>query len=151
MKRTARRAIEATVPILGILIILSSVLLNPDITVQLDVTVLLIGVLILLTGPPWKLTRAFLPDERVFLDLREEGDQFLELLRVLKRTAAKRSPKAGPKAITTPWLANNPLIRFVTRVRSRFTVTNSRCSCRRSSASTIGTCTTLHTFRSPPQ
>ena len=80
MKRMARRAIEAAVPILGILVILSSVLLNPDITVQLHVTVLLIGVLILLTGPPWKLTRSLLPNERVFLDLRKEVDHFLELI-----------------------------------------------------------------------
>ena len=90
MKRMARRTIEAAVPILGIIVILSSVLLNPDITVQLHVTVLLIGVLILCTGPPWKLTRALLPNERVFLDLREEGDHFLELLRLLKQTADKR-------------------------------------------------------------
>ena len=90
MKRMARRAIETAVPILGITIILSSVLLDPDITGQLHVTVLLIGVLVLLTGPPWKLTRALLPNERVFVELREEGDHFLELLRLLKWTADKR-------------------------------------------------------------
>jgi hypothetical protein len=86
MKRMARRAIEATVPILGILIILSSVLLNPNVTVQLHVTVLLIGVLILLTGPPWELRRAILPDERVDLELREEVDHFLQLMRSLKQS-----------------------------------------------------------------
>ncbi len=90
MKRMARRVMETAVPVLGIMIILSSVLLNPDITVQLHVTVLLIGVLILLTGPPWKLTRSLLPSERVSLDLRAEGDHFLELLRLLKWTADKR-------------------------------------------------------------
>ncbi len=90
MKRMARRAIEVAVPILGILIILSSVLLNPDVNVQLHVTVLLIGVLILLTGPPWDLTRALLPNERADLELREEVDHFLELMRLLKQTADKR-------------------------------------------------------------
>ena len=63
MKRTARAVIEAGVPILGITTILGSVLLNP-VNVQLHVTVLLIGVLILLTGPPWKLMRAVLPWSR---------------------------------------------------------------------------------------
>jgi hypothetical protein len=72
------------------MIILSSVLLTPDVNVQLNVTVLLFGVLILLTGPPWKLTQALLPNERVFLALREEVDHFLELMRLLKQTAAKR-------------------------------------------------------------
>ncbi len=91
MKRMARRAIEVAVPILGILIILSSVLLNPDVNVQLHVTVLLFGVLILLTGPPWKLTQALLPNERVSLALREEVDRFLELMRLLKQTADKRN------------------------------------------------------------
>ena len=90
MKRMARRTIEAAVPILGITIILSSVLLN-SVNVQLQVTVLLVGVLILLTGPPWKLTRALLPNERVSLALREEGDRLLELLRVLKQTADERN------------------------------------------------------------
>jgi hypothetical protein len=51
MKRMARRVMEIAIPVLGIMIILSSVLLNPDVNVQLHVTVLLFGVLILLTGP----------------------------------------------------------------------------------------------------
>ena len=87
MKRMVRRAIEAAVPVLGITIILGSVLLTPAMNVQLHVTVLLVGVLILLTGPPWKLTRALLPNERVCLDLREEGEHFLALMRTLKQTA----------------------------------------------------------------
>ena len=91
MKRMARRAIEAAVPITGILIILSSVLLTPGANVQLHVTVLLIGVLVLLTGPPWRLVRAILPSERVAVALREEVERFLELMRLLKQTAAKRN------------------------------------------------------------
>jgi len=90
MKRMARRAIEAAVPILGITIILGSVLLDPEVNVQLHVTVLLVGVLILLTGPPWKLARSLLPNERHALALREEVDHFLGLMRVLKKTADER-------------------------------------------------------------
>ena len=90
MKRMARRAIEAAVPILGITIILGSVLLDPEVNVQLHVTVLLVGVLILLTGPPWKLTRSLLPNERVDLELRKEVDHFLGFVRALKRTADER-------------------------------------------------------------
>ena len=62
----------------------------PDLNVQLRVTVLLIGVLILLTGPPWKFVRAVLPSERASWSLREEVDHFLELMRLLKQTAEKR-------------------------------------------------------------
>ncbi len=90
MKRQARRVIEAAVPILGIAIILGSVLLTPDLNVQLHVTVLLIGVLVLLTGPPWKLVRSVLPSERASWGLREEADHFLELMRLLKQTADER-------------------------------------------------------------
>jgi len=90
MKRMARRAIEAAVPIFGITIILGSVLLDPEVNVQLHVTVLLVGVLILLTGPPWKLTRRLLPNERVAVALREEVDHFLGLMRALTRTADER-------------------------------------------------------------
>ena len=90
MKRTARRAIEAAVPISGIAIILGSVLLIPEINVQLHVTVLLLGVLILLAGPPWKLTRKLLPNERSSPALRAEAENFLALMRALKRTADER-------------------------------------------------------------
>ena len=90
MKRMVRRVMETGVPILGVMIILSSVLLNPDVNVQLHVTVLLFGVLILLTGPPWKLAKGLLPNERVSLALREEVNHFLELMRFLKQTADKR-------------------------------------------------------------
>ena len=44
MKRMVRRVMETATPVLGIMIILSSVLLNPDVNVQLHVTVLLFGV-----------------------------------------------------------------------------------------------------------
>jgi len=40
-------------------------------------------------------------------------------------------------------------MRLMTRVRSRFAVVRARCSCRRSSSSTLGTRTIRHTFRSP--
>jgi hypothetical protein len=53
------------------------------------------------------------------------------------------------KVSCTPWPANKPLMRLMTRVRSCFAVVSSRWSCRRSSSSTLGTRTTLHTFCSP--
>ena len=96
MKRMARRVIEPAVPVLGITIILGSVLVKPDLNVQLHVTVLLIGVLVLLTGPPWKLLRKLLPSERTAWALREEGDHFLELMRLLKQTADKRDDGEEP-------------------------------------------------------
>lgn len=86
MKRMARRGIEAAVPILGVAIILASVFFVSEINAQLHVTILLFGVLILQAGP-WGITRVLLPNERVSLDLREEADHFLGLMRTLKRTA----------------------------------------------------------------
>ncbi len=86
MKRMARRAIEGSVPLLGIVIILGSLLFVPEINAQLHVTVLLVGVLILQAGP-LGLTRLLLPNERAFPALREEVDRFLGLMRALNRAA----------------------------------------------------------------
>ena len=86
MKRMARRGIEASVPILGIAIILGSVLFLPETNAQLHVTVLLVGVLILQAGP-LGLTRLLLPSERSFPALRKEADHFMGLMRALNGAA----------------------------------------------------------------
>jgi hypothetical protein len=48
-----------------------------------------------------------------------------------------------------PWLLSQPLRRVVVLARSRFSVATSQCRCRRSSASTEGTCPTRHPSRAP--
>jgi len=88
LKRMVRRTIKSAVPILGTLIILSSLLFSPEINPQLHVTVLLVGVLVL-QAEAWGITRVFSPNERVFPVLRDEVDRFLGLVRVLNRAAAQ--------------------------------------------------------------
>ncbi len=53
------------------------------------VLLVLIGVLILEAGV-WGLTSGILPSERRYLGLREEGDHFLRLIRVLNAAAVAR-------------------------------------------------------------
>jgi hypothetical protein len=69
-------------------IIFGSVLFGPR-SLQLQVLLVLIGVLILEAGV-WGLTSTFLPNERRYLSLREEGDHFLGLIRELNAAALAR-------------------------------------------------------------
>src|SRR6266550_853257 len=90
------------------------------------------------------------PEELVHIDPRAGGPD---------RAQAEQLPDFGdglaapptsvPGGSQRPWFASRPFIRFATRMRSCFKVRSSRCSWRRSSASTVGTRTTLHTARSP--
>ena len=88
MKRTIRRGMEIVIPLLGMGIIFGSVLFGPN-SLQLQVLLVLIGVLILEAGV-WGLTSGILPSERRYLGLREEGDHFLRLIRVLNAAAVAR-------------------------------------------------------------
>ena len=88
MKRTIRRGMEIGIPLLGMGIIFGSVLFGPN-SLQLQVLLVLIGVLILEAGV-WGLTSGLLPSERRYLGLREEGDHFLRLIRVLNAAAVAR-------------------------------------------------------------
>ena len=88
MKRKIRRGIEIALPILGMGIIFGSVLFGPN-NLQFQVLLVLIGVLILEAGV-WGLTGGILPNERRYLALREEGDHFLGLIRVLNAAAVAR-------------------------------------------------------------
>ena len=88
MKRKIRRGMEIAIPLLGMGIIFGSVLFGPN-SLQLQVLLVLIGVLILEAGV-WGLTSGILPSERRYLGLREEGDHFLRLIRVLNAAAVAR-------------------------------------------------------------
>ncbi len=88
VKRKIRRGIEIALPILGMGIIFASVLFGPN-SLQLQVLFVLTGVLILEAGV-WGLTGGILPNERRYLALREEGDHFLALIRVLNAAAVAR-------------------------------------------------------------
>ena len=88
VKRKIRQGIEIALPILGMGIIFTSVLFGPN-SLQAQVLLVLIGVLILEAGV-WGLTGGILPNERRYLGLREEGDHFLGLIRVLNAAAVAR-------------------------------------------------------------
>jgi hypothetical protein len=88
VKRKIRQGIEIALPILGMGIIFASVLFGPA-SLQLQVLFVLMGILILEAGV-WGLTGGILPNERRYLSLREEGDHFLGLIRVLNAAAVAR-------------------------------------------------------------
>jgi hypothetical protein len=69
-------------------IIFGSVLFGPD-SLQLQVLFVLSGVLVLEAGV-WGITNGLLPNERYYLQLREEGDHFLGLIRILNEAAVAR-------------------------------------------------------------
>ena len=89
MKRKIRRAVEMALPLLGMGVIFGSVLFGPRDNLQVQVLLVLVGVLILEAGV-WGLTNALLPNERRYFALREEGDHFLGLIRVLNNAAIAR-------------------------------------------------------------
>jgi len=88
VKRRIRRVMEVAIPLLGIGMIFLSVLFGPS-SLQLQVILVLVGVLILEAGV-WGLTSGLLPNERRYLALREEGDNFIALIRELNSAALGR-------------------------------------------------------------
>ena len=90
--RTVRRVVELGLPILGMAVVFGGVLFVPPTNLQVQIVVVLVGVLILEAGV-WGLTSQILPSERHYRALREEGDHFITLIRDLNSAALAR--KAG--------------------------------------------------------
>ena len=93
MKRKIRRIFEIALPVVGIGVIFLSVLFGSD-SLQLQVLFVLFGVLILEAGV-WGLASPLLPDERHYLDLREEVEYFVGLIRELHASAVARRDGDG--------------------------------------------------------
>lgn len=70
-------------------IVFAGVLFVPRSNLQLQIVVVLVGVLILEAGV-WGLTGQLPPNERTFGALRSEGDHFVGLIRDLNRAATAR-------------------------------------------------------------
>jgi len=64
------------------LVVFGGVLLVSPTQLQLQMIVVLVGVLMIEAGV-WGMTKAVLPNERQFVALREEGDRFIGLIRTL--------------------------------------------------------------------
>jgi Na+(H+)/acetate symporter ActP len=80
--RSFRKAVEISIPILGMIVVFGGVLFISPTQLQLQMIVVLAGVLMIEAGV-WGLTGAVLPNERQFVALREEGDRFIGLIRNL--------------------------------------------------------------------
>ncbi|RMH21880.1 MAG: hypothetical protein D6701_01920 [Gemmatimonadetes bacterium] len=96
--RTLRRTIEVGLPILGMVVVFGAVLAIPATRIQLQLLVVLLGVLMIEAGV-WGLTAQVLPNERRYTALRAEVDGFIDLVRELNAAAtddagaAERSPR----------------------------------------------------------
>jgi|GEM_PF-1925673 len=82
--RCLRTVLDIGLPLVGVAIILSSVLFVHELHRQ--ITVAMVGIL-MLEGGVWKVARRLFPNERQYLSLRREVDQFIVLIRALNTAA----------------------------------------------------------------
>ena len=80
---------------MGMAVVFGGVLFVPPSDLQIQILVVLLGVLILEAGV-WGLTGQLLPNERTYVALRDEGNHFIDLIRDLNAAAtAKEDREAG--------------------------------------------------------
>ena len=84
--RRYQKMLKGVLSIFGVLVIFGGVLLVPSANLQLQIMVVLLGALVLEMGA-WGLTQRLIPDERRFIELREEGDYLINLVRELNAAA----------------------------------------------------------------
>jgi len=78
--------LEGGISVLGVLAIFAGLLIVPDDSVQLQIFVVLAGIMALEAGV-WGLSQQLLPNDRQFMDLRVEGEHFIDLVRDLNGAA----------------------------------------------------------------
>jgi hypothetical protein len=93
--RKLRKAVDVGLPIVGVIVVLSAVLLFYDMYTQIALVV--IGVLLIEAGI-WKLASPLLPSQRRHQALRAEVDTFVGLVRDLNTAALEREGARGPEA-----------------------------------------------------
>ena len=74
---------------LGIGVIFTAVLISSALTLQMQLLLALIGVLLMEVGV-WGLSNKLFPSERRYTELREEGDSIIQLIRQLNAAAVAR-------------------------------------------------------------
>jgi hypothetical protein len=89
LKRNIRSSIDAVLTGLGIGIIFTAVILSASLTVQMQLPIALVGVLLMEAGV-WGLSSKVFPSERRYIDLRAEGDNIIQLIRQLNSAALVR-------------------------------------------------------------
>ena len=81
--RNLRKLMAMGLPILGMILVFTAILVpSISLNLQLQVGVVLVGLLIIEAGV-WRFTSKILPNERKYLALREEVDHFIDRIRVL--------------------------------------------------------------------
>ena len=93
-RRTLRQALDTSLPILGIVVILSAVLCMQEFRGHVALVVL--GILLIEVGV-WKLAHQVLPTERTSLALRGEVELFLTLGRPLHAAALRGKTHDAPE------------------------------------------------------
>ena len=91
--REYQKMLKGALSILGVLVIFGGVLWVPSEGVQLQILVVMVGVLALEAGM-WGLTQRLVPNERRFFELREEGDYLITLVRELNAAAVATNESA---------------------------------------------------------
>lgn len=94
MRRNIRRSVDVGLTGLGIGIIFTAVLLSSSLTIQMQLPLALIGVLLMEAGV-WGLSSKVFPNERRYIELRVEGDSIIQLIRQLNAAAVARDQGVG--------------------------------------------------------
>ncbi|MFT6295452.1 MAG: hypothetical protein ACJATW_001732 [Glaciecola sp.] len=86
MKKNIRRNIDLALTAVGIAVVFSVIILGTSLDVRAQMPIALIGVL-LMEAPIWGLSSKFIPNQRKYTSLSEEGDRMLDLIRELNSAA----------------------------------------------------------------
>lgn len=86
MKKNLRRRIDMGLTALGIAVVFSAIILGDSLDIRAQMPIALIGVLLMEAGI-WGLSAKFIPNQRKYTSLRDEGDRMLELIRELNSAA----------------------------------------------------------------
>jgi hypothetical protein len=89
LKRKLRRLIDILFTGSGIALIFITVLLGASLSISAQMPLVLLGVLLLEAGV-WGMSTKVLPEERRFTDLRDEGENIIDLMRELNSSALGR-------------------------------------------------------------
>ena len=79
MKKNIRRNIDLALTAVGIAVVFSAIILGTSLNVRAQMPIAIIGVLLMQAGI-WGLSAKFIPNQRRYTNLREEGDRMLDLI-----------------------------------------------------------------------
>jgi hypothetical protein len=86
LKKNIRRNIDLALTAVGIAVVFSVIILGTSLDVRAQMPIALIGVL-LMEARIWGLSSKFIPNQRKYTSLSEEGDRMLDLIRELNSAA----------------------------------------------------------------